>query len=55
MSIHQEVVFPTSPENLYDLLTDGERFAAARSGVRLSRCSPQAPPFVDLHLVDQQL
>ena len=29
MSIHQEVVFPTSPERIYELLTDGEKFAAA--------------------------
>jgi uncharacterized protein YndB with AHSA1/START domain len=29
MSIHQEVTFPVSPKRVYELLTDGEKFAAA--------------------------
>lgn len=29
MSIHQEVTFPVSPERVYELFTDGVKFAAA--------------------------
>ena len=29
MAIHQEVTFPVSPERVYELLTDGAKFAAA--------------------------
>lgn len=29
MSIHQEATFPVSPERVYELLTDGVKFAAA--------------------------
>jgi uncharacterized protein YndB with AHSA1/START domain len=29
MSIHQEATFPDSPERVYELLTDGVKFAAA--------------------------
>jgi uncharacterized protein YndB with AHSA1/START domain len=29
MSIHQEVTFPASPERVYELLTDGAKFAEA--------------------------
>ena len=29
MSIHQEVNFPVMPDRIYELLTDGAKFAAA--------------------------
>jgi uncharacterized protein YndB with AHSA1/START domain len=43
MSIRQEVTFPVSPERVYELLTDGTKFAAATG--RPAQIGGEGAPF----------